>query len=441
MGHIPVFRWLLAVGLVLIGCSAGLYIAAPSRPELRQVELTVLDEKPDGACTVRWADPFEHREREASYLCDPERDPILKAPNHDTDSSFGWETGFVVAEGPDKGELYALEVAAGPTDWRIELSDHLVLIGLLLTIVGLVGGNFRALSRAYGVAPHVIRRAKLLREAAASVARDHERAVEAVRESWAPLHGELVDAELGRIPVARLQRMAHEGLQGAEELAKAGVRTIGDVLNAQVWGLVHSGVRRQTAERAVAAARRIADEVGETVGVRLDADRQESRTTALVVALWVLVEAGPQVQNAVAEGTRLAERLESLLADAAPASGLKHMMSAGREQRCCALAAVAELRLLLDEAERDGISQQFAQASVDLLRGPDSELFERGHRSGDGGEPEVRAATHKAPVPSGEVFEVSTHRHRSLVGSPSCRTRPPACPGRVGHHAHRHPRG
>jgi hypothetical protein len=36
------------------------------------------------------------------------------------------------------------------------------------------------------------------------------------------------------------------------------------------------------------------------------------------------------------------------------------------------------------------------------------------------------AATHKAPVPLSEVFDVSTHPHRSLVGSPSCHTRPPA---------------
>jgi len=50
-------------------------------------------------------------------------------------------------------------------------------------------------------------------------------------------------------------------------------------------------------------------------------------------------------------------------------------------------------------------------------------------------------ATHEAPVPLGEVFEVSTHRHRSRVGSVFCRTRPAACPGRVGHDAHRHPRG
>lgn len=41
-------------------------------------------------------------------------------------------------------------------------------------------------------------------------------------------------------------------------------------------------------------------------------------------------------------------------------------------------------------------------------------------------------ATHRAPVPWREVFEVSTHRHRGPVGSPSCRTRPASCPGRVG---------
>ncbi|WP_229866323.1 IS110 family transposase [Streptomyces spinoverrucosus] len=50
-------------------------------------------------------------------------------------------------------------------------------------------------------------------------------------------------------------------------------------------------------------------------------------------------------------------------------------------------------------------------------------------------------ATHEAPVPLGEVFEVSTHGHRSRVGSVFCRTRPASRPGRVGHHAHRHPRG
>ncbi|WP_269218712.1 nitroreductase family protein [Streptomyces sp. MC1] len=48
-------------------------------------------------------------------------------------------------------------------------------------------------------------------------------------------------------------------------------------------------------------------------------------------------------------------------------------------------------------------------------------------------------ATDRAPVPLGEVFEVSTCRSRSPVGSLSCRTRPASCAGRVGQDACRHP--
>ncbi len=50
-------------------------------------------------------------------------------------------------------------------------------------------------------------------------------------------------------------------------------------------------------------------------------------------------------------------------------------------------------------------------------------------------------ATDKTPVPLRDVFDVSTHWHRSLVGPLSCRTRPASYAGRVGHDAHRHPRG
>lgn len=60
-----------------------------------------------------------------------------------------------------------------------------------------------------------------------------------------------------------------------------------------------------------------------------------------------------------------------------------------------------------------------------------------GHRLGDG----VASGTREAPVPLRGLFNVSTHQGRSLVGSLASRARTPACPGRVGHHAHRHPRG
>ncbi|MGW1549764.1 hypothetical protein [Streptomyces sp. NPDC002346] len=373
MRHVPFFRWVLALGLVLIACSVGLYMAAPGYPELRQVDLTVLDEKPDGACTVRWTDPFEHREREEPYLCDAERDPILKAPNYEPISGHGWDTGFVVAEGSDKGELHSLDEEGEGTDGRIELSDTLVAVGLLLTVIGVVGGNIRSLFRVIGVNPEVIRRARRLSEAAALVAQDHRRAVETVRKAWVPLHQELVNEELDRIPVARLQDVAGRRLP-TEELEKGGVRTVHDVLDAGVWSLGQvPGVGRRTAAKAVAAARRTADDVGEIVAVGMDADRPEPRTTALVVALRVLVEAWPRVRNVAEAGLELAARLEPLLTDAAPASGWKQMLDAGQEQRWRARVAVAELRLLLDKAERQSITQQFAQTSVDLLRGPDND--------------------------------------------------------------------
>ncbi|WP_445528752.1 helix-hairpin-helix domain-containing protein [Streptomyces cyslabdanicus] len=319
MRHVGFFRWLLVCGLMLILCSTGLYWAAPDYPELRQTELTVLDEKPDGKCRVRWTDPFAHREREAPYQCDADRDEILKAPNY-----------------------------------------------------ALVGGNISALNRGRGARAKVVRAATRLREAAALVAQDHGRAVEAVRAAWTPLHRELVDGELSRMPVTRLRETA--GMRSTvKQLEKAGVRTVRDVLDAGEWRLGQiPGVGRTTAGRVMAAAQRIADEADEALAVRIDAARPEPRTTALVVALRALVEAGPGMEHAAAVGRKLTTRLDPMLADAAPAAGWKQMSAAGKEQRQDARDAVAELRLLLAEAQREGVEQQFAQASVDLLRGPDS---------------------------------------------------------------------
>ncbi|WP_326677820.1 hypothetical protein [Streptomyces sp. NBC_01237] len=366
----PWFRWVLALGLVLIAGSAVLYATAPGMPELKQIDLTVLDEKADGACTVRWTDPFDLREREGPYRCDAERDSILKAPNYDGGSGLGWDTGFVVAQGQDTGDLYSLDEDIEADD-RIELSDTLVAFGFPLTVVGVVGGNISALARASGARPQAIRRARRLEEAAALVDRDHSRAVEAVRKAWAPVHEERVNEELSRIPASRLTDAAGSGLR-AEVLETGGIRTVREVLDSGAWGLERlPGVEQPTAVWAVATARRIADDLRDVVEVRMDVNRPEPRSTALLVALRVLVEAGPPARNAAEAGRDLSVRLDRLLTVAAPASGWTEMRRAGRAERRRALAAVAELRLLLDDAERRGRAAQFAQASVDLLRGPD----------------------------------------------------------------------
>lgn len=394
MRQVHFFRWLLTGGLTLITCSLGVYIATPDFPELQQVDLTVLDEKPDGRCTVRWENPFGHGEREAPYLCDPERSSTLKAPHYNPETGFGWETGCVIAEGPDKGELYSLEEDGDDREEQLDLSDALLAIGLPLTVVALAGesisrllGNtsaplrsagaplrgISALNRGRKAAPKVVREARRLQEAATLVVQDHQKAVEAVRTAWVPLHRELVDGEPSRTAVTRLREEAAGVRAPVRELKRSGLRTVQEVLDAGEWRLRQiPGVGRSAAERVMTAARRIADEVHEDVAVRIDATRPEPRTTALVTALQVLVEAGPGVRHTMETGRELTARLEPLPADAAPAAGWWQMFRAGEEERHHAREAVAELRALLAEAEQAGVARRFRQASVDLLRGPDS---------------------------------------------------------------------
>ncbi|MFF0474713.1 hypothetical protein [Streptomyces sp. NPDC004284] len=266
--------------------------------------------------------------------------------------------------------------------------DGLGTVGFLFVVGGLFGGTVRALYRSSGahrrpgrravllrgaavlVDPRnrrAVRRAARLREAAVLVARDHGKAVEAVRTAWAPSLRAQVDAELELMPVARLRRVAGKAFP-AGELAERGVRTVRDVLDAREWGLEHVGVPRHTAGPAVAAARRIAQERARAVVVRIEADRPEPQTTAVLAALRVLVEAGPRAKGAAERGAALAARLDALLADAAPAVRIRPLLTAGPDQFRRARAALDALHPLLDRAE-----QRFAQASVDLLRGPDAD--------------------------------------------------------------------
>ncbi|WP_405900875.1 helix-hairpin-helix domain-containing protein [Streptomyces sp. NBC_00727] len=374
MGHRPFFRWILALGLLLITGSAIVYAAAPEMPELRQVELTVLTEKRDGTCTVQWRDPFGHRSREDAYQCDADRDPMLKAPDWDPGTGHGYDSGWVVAEGSDKGQLYVLGQDDEVFDERIALSDKLILFGLPLVTVALVGGNIRAAARLGGVRPGVVDRARRLAASAARVEEDRARAVEAVREAWAPLQRKRVHEELGRIPVTRLRDDDKHRFR-TREWEKAGVRTVRDVLDAGVWRLGElPGVGRRTAEQAVATARRTADALSADVLVRLSDGRSDPRTDPLITALHVLVEAGPEGRAAAAAAEAIGTRLAPLLEGASPASGYAAMLRTDREGRRRARSAVAGLRHLLDEADRDGLAPRFGQTSVDLLRTPAGEL-------------------------------------------------------------------
>ncbi|MFJ6105080.1 DEAD/DEAH box helicase [Streptomyces sp. NPDC092359] len=215
----------------------------------------------------------------------------------------------------------------------------------------------------------VVARGVRLGEGARAAVGDHGRAVEAVREALRPLHDAAVRRELDAIPLARLQDAAGGRLR-LGNVEESGLGTVGRVLAEPPYRLRQiPGVGQRTADQLIAAARQFSEAVHETVAVHIDVDRPEPGTTALLAALHVLVEAGPDARRAVDRATALTGRLDPLLAAARPVAGRLRMLLAGREGRARALEAVAELRVLTDEAEESGLPGLFAQASVDLLRG------------------------------------------------------------------------
>ncbi|MFC9267763.1 DEAD/DEAH box helicase [Streptomyces zhihengii] len=208
--------------------------------------------------------------------------------------------------------------------------------------------------------------------AAEAVAGDHGRAVEAVRAALRPICDTAVEQALDAIPVARLKDVT-EGRLRLGDVERGGYSSVREVLDAGAYRLRQiPGVGQRTADQVVAAARQISEAVRETVAVHIDVDRPEPRTTALVMALHVLVEAGPDARRAVDAAAALSERLGPLLAEAGPAAGRLRMLLAGRDGRARALEAVAEVGRLTGEAVRAGTPELLAQASVDLLRGTPS---------------------------------------------------------------------
>lgn len=213
-----------------------------------------------------------------------------------------------------------------------------------------------------------------LLDAARGVLADHTRAVTAVRTFLDPLLDALVRDGLASIPVSRLKDVTEGRLRlGAVE--QAGFTTVGQVYGASRYELRQiPGVGAQTADQALAAAGQIAHAVRDTVALRIDVDAPDETTTALVGALYRLVEAGPDVRRAVDGARRLAGRLEPLLTAAGPARGRLRMLFARRPTRERVREAAAGVRAVVTDAVERELPLLFGQVSADLLREAESPL-------------------------------------------------------------------
>ncbi|MFH9744034.1 DEAD/DEAH box helicase [Streptomyces anulatus] len=223
-----------------------------------------------------------------------------------------------------------------------------------------------------GAVRELLARAERLLESARAVPADRANAVDAVRSVLDPLLDSLVGRELAAIPVSRLKDVT-EGRLRLGALEQAGFGTVGQVHGTHRYELRQlPGVGAHTADQALAAAAQIAHAVRDTVSVRIDVDAPDETSTALVVALHRLAEAGADARRAVDAARRLAERLGPPVAAAGPAGSRLRMLFTGREARARVREAVDSVRATVADAVERELPVLFAQASADLLRSPAS---------------------------------------------------------------------
>ncbi|MEV0749435.1 hypothetical protein AB0I75_30185 [Streptomyces sp. NPDC050273] len=120
------FRWLLLAGCLMTALAISWSEASDDDP---QVDLTVIGERADGRCDVRWTDPFDGRPRTGAFHCHG----YSGVPED-------WDSGFVVSYEPFKGDLYDEELRGTAA---YSTTDGVGLGGLALAAVGLVGGTVR----------------------------------------------------------------------------------------------------------------------------------------------------------------------------------------------------------------------------------------------------------------------------------------------------------
>ncbi|HYW22640.1 MAG TPA: hypothetical protein VE953_00660, partial [Terriglobales bacterium] len=112
----------------------------------------------------------------------------------------------------------------------------------------------------------LIRRAGEAVGAARALLEGDERAAQAVRDAYGAVHAQVVRERLAEVPVERLKEIVPR--LPAARLEKAGFADIGAVLDAGTAGLEQiDGVGRHSAAQAVAAARRMAETVGQDVRI------------------------------------------------------------------------------------------------------------------------------------------------------------------------------
>jgi SNF2 family DNA or RNA helicase len=181
-----------------------------------------------------------------------------------------------------------------------------------------------------------------------------EHAQQAVREAYGALHSNAVRERLAQTPVERLKEIVPR--LPVARLEKAGYADVHAVLDAGAERLEQiPGIGPQSAAQALAAARRIAEAVGDDTRLTADVDPDDEQGAALLAALHRVQNSESAVQRAREPAHRIGAELGRLMTAAAPLRGrVRRALTRGRKREE-AESAVAGLEELLDApaTERD----------------------------------------------------------------------------------------
>jgi len=215
----------------------------------------------------------------------------------------------------------------------------------------------------------LIRRAGEAVGAARALLEGDERAAQAVRDAYGALHAEVLRGRLAEVPVERLKEIVPR--LPAARLEKAGFADIGAVLDAGTAGLEQiDGIGRHSAAHAVAAARRMAEAVGQDVRITADVDVGDERGTALLAALHRVRTAQGALERAREPARRIGDQFGGLVNAARPLSSRIRRVLVGRRRREAARAAVAQLEEALAAPATDRDLKRIEAANERLRAAP-----------------------------------------------------------------------
>ncbi len=192
----------------------------------------------------------------------------------------------------------------------------------------------------------MLREARTLAGLAADVLAREKPVRDEINPAYAHRRGEVVDAELAKIPVSRLREASDDRLRTGP-LEDAGYTTVLDVHRANHVQLDRlPGLGEKTAKQAIAVAASVARAVAEGVKVRIDLDPAQRAQHETAAPLEQLVEVDRFAPAARRHAEQVTAELTQALAVAEPAGSRVRMFFAG-ERKAEALAALATIERIL----------------------------------------------------------------------------------------------